>query len=112
MIKSSINVRYSAEAKVGTFLEEQYAFTLIQKNLNTSFRLIRVLNKKILNNMKCFECDGEYEKVRIDYECSTPYGELIVPDVDVFTCNHCGDECLDHKNSKKIDDAAQRLKIV
>ena len=40
--------------------------------------------------MECFECDGVYEKVVIVYECDTPYGRLIVPDVESEVCNKCG----------------------
>jgi len=60
--------------------------------------------------MQCFECDGEYEEVRIDYDLDSPYGKLIVPDVGVLICNKCQDECLDNVNSKKIDEAMEKLK--
>ena len=58
---------------------------------------------------KCFECDGQYEKITIDYESDTPYGKLSVPDVVVLVCNKCEDECIDGTNSAKIDMAFEKL---
>jgi YgiT-type zinc finger domain-containing protein len=56
--------------------------------------------------MKCFECDGEYEKIVQDYEFITNKGtKMIVPDMEILTCNVCGDKCLDDENSKRIDRA-------
>jgi hypothetical protein len=62
------------------------------------------------NNMECFECDGVYEKVVIVYECDTPYGRLIVPDVESEVCNKCGDDILGNDSLVKIDEAMAELK--
>lgn len=63
-------------------------------------------------NMKCFHCDGEYEKVVQDYKGEFGnkgkiYGSFHVPDIEILTCNKCGDECIDNENSKKIDEVAE-----
>jgi hypothetical protein len=60
--------------------------------------------------MQCFECDGEYEKKVIVYECETYYGKLIVPDVEAEVCNKCGDDILSSESCSKIDDAAIKLR--
>ena len=66
--------------------------------------------------MKCFECgEGEYEKVVKDYKGtfgiksnSQFYGSFVVPDIEILTCNKCGDECFDSENSKKIDEVVEK----
>jgi hypothetical protein len=55
--------------------------------------------------MKCFECDGEYEKVVLTYSST-----VSVPVIEVLICNKCGDECVDDTNLKKMDDVAEKLK--
>jgi hypothetical protein len=63
------------------------------------------------NNMKCFECDGEYEKVAQGYECHTSNGNKItVSNVEVLTCNSCGDKVLDNDALVQIDKAKDLLK--
>lgn len=63
--------------------------------------------------MKCFECgEGEYEKVVQDYKSTFGnggkiYGSFVVPDIEILTCNKCGDECIDSANSKRIDEVAE-----
>jgi hypothetical protein len=50
--------------------------------------------------LNCFECqEGVYEKVTQTYR-----GTLHVLDIEVLTCNKCGDECLDNENCRKIDE--------
>lgn len=61
-------------------------------------------------DLQCFECDGKYEEVRIDYNLDTPYGKLQVPDVGVLVCNKCEDSCLDDDNTAKLDEAFEILK--
>lgn len=62
--------------------------------------------------MNCFHCDGEYEKVVQDYKGTFGnrgkiYGSFHVPDIEILTCNLCGDECIDSENSKKIELVAE-----
>jgi len=66
--------------------------------------------------MYCFECnEGEYVPIIEDYCAVISTGrsgkvisEIIVPGIAVLTCDHCGDQCLDNENSKKIDDAREQ----
>ena len=60
--------------------------------------------------MQCFECDGEYEKVIIVYECDTYWGKLVVPDIESEVCNKCGDDILGNDSLVKIDEAMNALK--
>jgi YgiT-type zinc finger domain-containing protein len=59
--------------------------------------------------LECFECaDGHYESINRVYEALLGDGNILtVPDIDVLTCAKCGDECLDSKNSIKIDKAQE-----
>jgi hypothetical protein len=59
--------------------------------------------------MKCFECDGQYEKIVIRYDMYTQYGELSVPDVEVESCNKCGDDIIGYESLEKIDEAWNKL---
>jgi hypothetical protein len=59
---------------------------------------------------ECFECDGHYEQLVIDYESDTPYGKLSVPGVIVLVCNKCEDECIDGENCFKINEAFEKLR--
>jgi hypothetical protein len=59
---------------------------------------------------ECFECDGEYKKVVVVYECDTPYGRLKVPDIESEVCNKCGDDILGNDSLVKIDEAMAALK--
>lgn len=65
-------------------------------------------------NMKCFNCDGEYEKIVQDYKGTFGakggkiYGSFCVPDIVILTCSKCGDECIDSENSKKIDEVVEK----
>ena len=64
------------------------------------------------NNMKCFECDGEYEKVAQDYECHTSNGiKITVSNVEVLTCASCGDKVLDNDALEQIDKAKDLFKL-
>jgi hypothetical protein len=60
--------------------------------------------------MDCFECDGKYEKIVIQYELDTQYGKLSVPDVEVESCNKCGDDIIGSESLEKIDEAWSKLK--
>jgi hypothetical protein len=60
--------------------------------------------------MDCFECDGKYEKIVIQYELDTQYGKLSVPDVEVESCNKCGDDIIGSESLEKIDEAWLKLK--
>jgi hypothetical protein len=62
------------------------------------------------NKLPCFMCkDGHYEPINQTYAAlyqnRNTLDTLSVPDIDVLTCDKCGDECLDSENSKKIDKA-------
>ncbi len=59
---------------------------------------------------ECFECDGQYEKIVIQYELDTQYGKLSVPDVMVESCNKCGDDCIGYESLERIDEAWNKLK--
>jgi len=59
--------------------------------------------------MDCFECDGKYEKIVIQYELDTQYGKLTVPDVEVESCNKCGDDIIGSESLEKIDEAWNKL---
>jgi hypothetical protein len=64
--------------------------------------------------MKCFECqEGEYEKIVQDYSApfgnkGKVYGSIFVPNIEILTCNKCGDKCIDSENSKKIELVAEK----
>jgi hypothetical protein len=60
--------------------------------------------------MKCFECDGEYKKIVIQYELDTQYGKLSVPDVEVESCNKCGDDIIGNDSLVKIDETWEKLR--
>jgi hypothetical protein len=60
--------------------------------------------------MKCFECDGEYEEVVINYELNTQYGKLIVPNLIVESCNKCEDDIIGNDSLVRIDEAWEKLK--
>jgi hypothetical protein len=60
--------------------------------------------------MKCFECDGEYEWITIQYELDTQYGKLSVPNVQVESCNKCGDDIIGSESLERIDEAWLKLK--
>jgi len=57
----------------------------------------------------CFECDGKYEKIVIQYELDTQYGKLSVPDVIVESCDKCGDDIIGSESLEKIDEAWLKL---
>ena len=59
--------------------------------------------------MDCFECDGKYEKVIIQYELDTQYGKLSVPDVEIKSCNKCEDDIIGSESLEKIDEAWNKL---
>jgi YgiT-type zinc finger domain-containing protein len=65
------------------------------------------------NKLPCFECqEGHYEPINQVYEALLSDGNILtVPDIDVLTCVKCGDECLDSKNSIKIDKAREAYRI-
>jgi hypothetical protein len=66
--------------------------------------------------MYCFECnEGEYVPIVDDYHAVIGTGrngevvsEITIPNIAILTCDHCGDQCLDSENSKKIDDAREQ----
>jgi len=58
--------------------------------------------------MQCFECNGEYVKIKQGYKpCVDTKIDLVVLDIEVLHCPNCGDECLDDENNNKIDKAIE-----
>lgn len=55
-------------------------------------------------DMKCFDCEGRYDRLKIDYVANTHKGKITVPDIILLRCVFCGDECFPSEESKKIDD--------
>lgn len=63
--------------------------------------------------MNCFECnEGVYVPIIENFE--TPigdrrsgkvFGRIFVPNIEILTCNKCGDRCIDSENSRMIDEA-------
>lgn len=61
-------------------------------------------------NMDCFECDGKYKKITIQYESDTQYGKLSVTNVELESCSKCGDGIFGSESLEKIDEAWSKLK--
>lgn len=58
--------------------------------------------------MNCFECiGGRYVVIKRDYHAFIKDKDIVIPDVEVLTCTHCGDEILDDQACKKIDKAKE-----
>jgi len=66
---------------------------------------------QIYINMKCFECDeGVYKNVVRDYETTTKRGnKMIATNIEILTCNLCGNTYLDDNACKQINDARDNV---
>lgn len=55
----------------------------------------------------CIDCDeGTYELITVDYSDRDASGpEVVVPNVEILRCSHCGQELIPAETSKKISRA-------
>jgi hypothetical protein len=60
--------------------------------------------------MKCFKCDGSYQKRHGKFKFDDRYvGVIIVDGVDYFECQKCGDELLPAETAKLIENKRKEL---